>query len=67
MALVREVAFLGLTANGVSKTTTTTELTLTFDSAFTSLTADNITLTGADKGSLSPTETPGIHTGYFRH
>lgn len=48
MALVREVAFLGLTANGVSKTTTTTELTLTFDSAFTSLTADNITLTGAD-------------------
>lgn len=57
--LVREIAFSDLTANGESDTTTTTELTLTFHRAFTSLTADDIILTGATKGVLSSTETPG--------
>ncbi len=48
-----EVVFSDLSANGTSDTVTTTELTLTFDVAPTSLTADDITVTGATKGALS--------------
>jgi filamentous hemagglutinin family protein len=50
------VAFSGLTANG-SSGTTTTDLTLTFDVDPTTLTADDITVTGATKGALSGTGT----------
>ncbi|AGA68428.1 cell wall-binding protein [Desulfitobacterium dichloroeliminans LMG P-21439] len=56
-----EIAFNGLTANGVANTTTTTELTLTFDSSVTGLAAGDITLTGATKGALSATETNGVY------
>jgi filamentous hemagglutinin family protein len=50
------VAFSGLTANG-SSGATTTDLTLTFDVDPTTLTADDITVTGATKGALSGTGT----------
>lgn len=46
------IAFSSATANG-SDTESTTELTLTFDKNIANLTADDITLTGADKGELT--------------
>ena len=50
-----QVAFSGLTANGTSNTVTTTEVFLTFDVDPTSLTASDITVTGAGttKGTLT--------------
>jgi len=51
------VIWTGLTANGTSNATTTTELTLTFDVDPTTLTADDITVTGAAKGALTGTGT----------
>ncbi|MCL2153185.1 MAG: putative Ig domain-containing protein [Oscillospiraceae bacterium] len=57
------VAFLSLTANGTANSDTTTALTLTFDQAIPGLSADNITVTGATKGTLSgagPVYTLGI-------
>lgn len=47
------VSFVSLTANGVSGSVVTTALTLTFDVDPASLTASDITLTGATKGTLS--------------
>ncbi len=53
-----EVTFSGVTqTGGVSNSVTTTALTLTFSTDPTSLTADNITITGATKGALSGTGT----------
>jgi hypothetical protein len=43
------VSFTGLTANGISNTTDTNALTLTFDADPRTLSADDITLTGASK------------------
>jgi hypothetical protein len=51
-AVSTAVVFSALTANGVSNSTTTTELTLIFDINPTSLAADDITVTGAAKGTL---------------
>jgi len=51
------VIWTGLTANGTSNATTTTELTLTFDIGPMMLTADDITVTGAVKGALTGTGT----------
>jgi formylglycine-generating enzyme required for sulfatase activity len=51
------VVFTNLTANGAYGAVTTTELTLTFDVDPATLTADDITVTGATKGSLSGTGT----------
>lgn len=47
------VMWLDLTANGTSNTVNTTKLTLTFDKPITGLTSDNITVTGATKGTLA--------------
>ncbi len=52
------ITFSGLTqVGGVSNMTTTTSLTLSFSADPTTLTTDNITLTGATKGALSGTGT----------
>jgi uncharacterized repeat protein (TIGR02543 family) len=51
------VAFTGLTANGMSGSVTTTVLTLSFDVDPSSLAADDITVSGATKGTLSGTGT----------
>ena len=51
------ISYSGLAANGTSGTETTTELTLSFDKDPFALTIDNITVTGATKGSLSGTGT----------
>jgi antitoxin component of MazEF toxin-antitoxin module len=51
------LAFSGITANGTSEYTNTTELTLSFDGDPAGLTVDDITLTGATKGILSGTGT----------
>ena len=55
--LCKPVAFEGLSANGASGTSPTTELTLTFSEDPISLTASHITVTGATKGTLSGTGT----------
>jgi len=47
------VAWTGLTANGTANTTDTTSLTLTFDRDPVGLAIDNVTVTGATKGTLS--------------
>lgn len=47
------VTFSGLSANGQSDVAATTELTLEFDTDPETLTAENITVTGATKGTLS--------------
>jgi len=47
------VSFSGLSANGTSGTATTTTLTLAFDVDPTTLTASDITVTGATKGTLN--------------
>lgn len=49
------VSFESLTANG-SDTQSTTELTLTFDPALSDLTADDLAVTGAEKGALTKIE-----------
>jgi len=49
------IAFKDLTANGTSNSVTTTALSLIFDSDPTTLTAGNITVTGATKGTLTGT------------
>ena len=54
---VSNVSFSGLTANGTSGTTTTTELTLTFDKDIAGLAAGDISLTGATAGTLTKTGT----------
>ncbi|HPH03770.1 MAG TPA: SUMF1/EgtB/PvdO family nonheme iron enzyme, partial [Spirochaetota bacterium] len=51
------VSFSGLSANGTSGSVTTTELTLTFDVEPVGLDIDDITVTGATKGTLSGTGT----------
>jgi hypothetical protein len=48
-----EVTFSSVAANGTSGTGDTTELTLTFDQVITGLSVDDITVTGAQKGTLS--------------
>jgi uncharacterized protein YdbL (DUF1318 family) len=50
---VPATVFFSLSANGASSTVTTTALALYFDVALTTLTANDITVTGATKGSLS--------------
>jgi len=52
-----QITWTGLTANGESKTTNTTELTLTFSAEPTGLTADNIKVMGATKVALTGTGT----------
>jgi len=54
---VTAVNWSGLTANGTNGSVTTTALTLTFDKDPTALTAANITVTGATKGTLTGTGT----------
>lgn len=49
----KAVNFVGLTANGVANTTNTTELTLTFDKDIEGLTANDININGATKGTLT--------------
>jgi len=51
------VTWSGLTANGTSGTVTTTALTLTFNVNPSTLTAENITVTGATRGTLTGTGT----------
>lgn len=51
------VTWNGLSANGTTNVTTTTELTLNFSKDPTTLAASNITVTGATKGDLSGTGT----------
>jgi len=48
-----QITWTELTANGESKTTNTTELTLTFSAEPTGLTADNIKVMNATKGALT--------------
>ena len=43
-------------ANGISNTTSSDEVFLTFDGAVPTLSASNITVTGATKGTLTPTD-----------
>jgi|GEM_PF-2505416 len=47
------VNWTGLTANGTSGSVTTTQLTLTFSAGPATLTANNITVTGATRGALA--------------
>ncbi|HPH03771.1 MAG TPA: InlB B-repeat-containing protein, partial [Spirochaetota bacterium] len=54
---IQPVSFSGLSANGTPGSVTTTELTLTFDVEPVGLDIDDITVTGATKGSLSGTGT----------
>jgi hypothetical protein len=49
------VTWTGLTADGTANAADTTELTLTFDADPEGLTADHVTVTGAEKGSLTGT------------
>jgi len=49
------ISWIGSTANGTSETTTTTEITLTFDADPTALAVTDITVTGATRGTLSAT------------
>lgn len=49
------VSFSSLTANGTSNLVDTTELTLNFDANPSTLTVDDITITGASKGTLNGT------------
>jgi len=56
------IAWTGITANGTSGTTTTTELTLTFDADPTSLAAADISVIGATGGTLSATGNPRTFT-----
>lgn len=53
----KQVVWTGLTANGSSRNANTTELTFTFDIDPGTLTANDITITGATKGALSGTGT----------
>ncbi|MCL2061050.1 MAG: hypothetical protein FWH03_00280 [Firmicutes bacterium] len=52
-ANVTTVAFTSLSANGTANTVTTTALTLTFSADPVGLTASNITVTGATRGTLT--------------
>lgn len=54
----QEIAWISLAADGVANTTDTKMLTFTFDKEPTGLTADDITVTKADKGML--TSDPGV-------
>jgi hypothetical protein len=51
--LCKDVAFTGLTANGVYADETTTQLTLNFSDDLISLNVSHITVTGATKGALN--------------
>ena len=48
-----DVSWSGIAANGTSNSVNTTELTLTFDKSIVGLTADNVTVTDAAKGTLT--------------
>ena len=55
ITLPDEITFDSLTANGTANSVTTTSLTLTFSQSIPGLTASNITVTGATKGTLTGT------------
>ncbi|MDR0946170.1 MAG: Ig-like domain-containing protein [Ruminococcus sp.] len=57
-----EAEFVSLIANGESTTADTTALTLTFDKDIPGLTADDITLTGANIGTLTKESETGVYT-----
>jgi len=57
----QEVAFLNLSVNGTSGSVTTTELTLYFDREISGLLAEDIIVTGANKGTLT-----GGNTGVYK-
>lgn len=56
-----DVKYTGLTANG-SDTATTTVLTLTFDKDIPGLSADDINIIGANKGTLTKKADTGVYT-----
>jgi len=60
--LLNEIAFSNAVANGTTGSTTSTEITLTFDEDPTGLAATDITVTGATKGLLSGTGTTRLLT-----